>query len=207
MIAALRIFHRLRGPPDVVADVFRRLALEMRHLAVQPLEILVEPPAERRRPAEAGLDHDHLQLRITLEHAFEHQAREHGLLALRMADHLLDVEARPARRGERIAAEAEGVDADRQADLLRRLVDRPVAALAERLDVAREQQHLNEILVAGALADFGGGGNTVLIGDDDRALQARILAGPFLDLPVVDRGDRSRRPDPGCAGPARWRAD
>ncbi len=105
-----------------------------------------------------------------------------------MADHLLDVEARPAGRGERIAAEAEGMDADRQADLLRRLVDRPVAALAERLDVAREQQHLDEIRIAGALADFGGGGNAVFIGDDDRALQARILGCPFLDLPVVDRG-------------------
>ena len=136
MLAPLRIFHRLRGPPDVVADIFRRPALEMRHLAVQPLETLVEPPAQRRRPAEAGLDHHHLQFRIALEHAFEHEARQRGLLALRMADHLLDVKARPARRGDRIAAEAEGVDADRQADLLRRLIDRPVAALAERLDVA-----------------------------------------------------------------------
>src|SRR6185369_2002210 len=170
------------------ADIFRRLALEIRHLAVQPFEILVQPPAERRRPAEAGLDHDHLQLWITLEYAFEHQARQHGLLALRVADHLLDIEARPPRRGERIAAEAEGVDADRQADLLRRLVDRPIAALAERLDGTAEQQHLNEVRIAGALADFGGGGNTVFIGDDDRALQAGILAGPFLDLPVVDRG-------------------
>ena len=172
----------------MVADVFRRLALEMRHLAVQPLESLVEPPAERGRPAEAGLDHDHLQPGITLEHAFEHQACERCLLALRMADHFLDVEARPAGRGERIAAEAEGMDADRQADLLRRLVDRPIAALSERLDIAGEQQHLDEIFIAGALADFGGGGNAVFIGDDDRALQARILGCPFLDLPIIDRG-------------------
>ena len=207
MLAPLRVFHRLRGPPDVVADVFRRLALEMRHLAAQPLETLVEPPGQRRRPAEAGLDHHHLQFRKALEHAFQHEARERGLLALRMADHLLDVEARPARRGDRIAAEAEGVHADRKPGLLRRLVDRPVAALAERLDVAAEQQHLHEILVAGALADFGGGGHAVLVGDDDRALQAAVLAGPFLDLPVVDRGSQSRRPDPGCGCPARCRAD
>ena len=84
------------------------------------------------------------------------------------------------------------MDADRQADLCRRLIDRPVAALAERLDIAAEQQHLHEIRIAGALADLGGGGRAVLVGDDDRTLQAGILAGPFLDLPVVDRGaDRS----------------
>src|ERR1700749_2751035 len=34
-----------------------------------------------------------------------------------MADHLLDVIARPARRGDRIAAENEGVDADRESPL------------------------------------------------------------------------------------------
>src|SRR5438552_10150150 len=104
-----------------------------------------------------------------------------------MADHFLDIEARPAGRGERIAAEAEGMNADRQADLLRRLVDRPVAALAEWLDGTAEQQHLHEVRIARALADFGGGGRAVLIGDDDRALQTGILGGPFLDLPVVDR--------------------
>src|SRR5205085_9203357 len=93
---------------------------------------------------------------MPLEHAFQHEARQHGLLALRMADHLLDVEAGPAGGGDRIAAEAEGMDADRKPGLLRRLIDRPVAALAERLDVAAQQQHLHEILVACARADFGG---------------------------------------------------
>src|SRR6266403_4804890 len=84
MLAPLRIFHRLRGPPDVVADIFRRPALEMRYLAAQPFKALVEPPTQRRRPAEAGLDHHHLEFWIALEHAFEHEAGERGLLALRM---------------------------------------------------------------------------------------------------------------------------
>src|ERR1700674_1324726 len=71
--------------------------------------------------------------------------------------------------------------------LLGGLIDRPVAALSERLDVAAEQQHLDKILVAGALADFGGSRRTILVGDHDGAFQAAILAGPFFDLPVVDR--------------------
>src|SRR5712672_2412575 len=154
MIAPLGIFHRLRGPIDVLADIFRRWAFYVRHLALQPLPALVEPPRERRRPAEAGLDHDHLEFFVPLEHALEHDAGESRLLALRMANHLLDVEARPARCGDRIAAESEGMDADRKPGLLRGLVNRPVAALAERLDVAAEQQHLDEIPVAGAFADF-----------------------------------------------------
>ena len=129
---------------------------------------------------------------MPLEHAFQHDAGERGLLALRMADHLLDVKTRPAGCGDRIAAEAEGMHADRKPHLFRRLIDRPVAALPERLDIAAEQQHLHEILVAGALADFGGRGRTVLVGDHDRAFQARILAGPFVDLPVVDGARQSR---------------
>jgi hypothetical protein len=72
--------------------------------------------------------------------------------------------------------------------LLGGLVDRPVTTLAERLDVAAEQQHLNKILVAGAAADFGGGGHAILIGDDNRTFQATVLAGPFGNLPVVDGG-------------------
>src|SRR3984893_14352148 len=43
MIAPLRIFHRLRGPIDVVADIFRRGTFYVRHLALQPLPALVEP--------------------------------------------------------------------------------------------------------------------------------------------------------------------
>ena len=79
-------------------------------------------------PAEAGLDHDHLQFRVPLEHALQHDAGKRGLLALRMADHLLDIKTRPARRGDRLP-KTEGVDADRETRLLRRLIDRPVAAL------------------------------------------------------------------------------
>src|SRR5205085_4317343 len=96
-------------------------------------------------------------------------------------------EAGPAGGGDRIAAEAEGMDADRKPGLLRRLIDRPVAALAERLDVAAQQQHLHEILVACARADFGGSRRPVLVGNHDGAFEALVLAGPFLDLPVVDR--------------------
>src|SRR5258705_8870207 len=77
--------------------------------------------------------------------------------------------------------------ADWKPGLLRGLINRPVTALAERLDVTAEPQHLDKILVAGTLTNFLGGRQAVLVADHDRTLQAGILAGPFLDLPVVDR--------------------
>src|ERR1039458_1328036 len=113
---------------------------------------------------------------MPLEHAFQHNARQRRLLALRMADHFLDVVARPARGGDGIAAETEGMHANGKTGLLRRLIDRPVAALAQWLDIAAEQQHLDKIAVAGALADFGGRSRTVLVGDYHGALQAAVLA-------------------------------
>src|SRR5579871_7075359 len=83
--------------------------------------------------------------------------------------------------------------ADWQPGLFGRLVDRPIAALADRLDGAAEQQHLDEIFVTRAIADFGRCRWPVFIGNDDRALQAAVLAGPFIDLPIVDgRTERSR---------------
>src|SRR5258707_12954523 len=76
--------------------------------------------------------------------------------------------------------------ADRKPGLLRGLVNRPVTALAERLDVTAEQQHLDKILVAGTLTNFLGGRQAVLVADHDRTLQAGILAGPFVGLPAVE---------------------
>ena len=84
--------------------------------------------------------------------------------------------------------------ADGNTGFFRRLVDWPIAALAERLNIAAEQEHLHEILVAGAFANFGGCRHRILIADDDRRLQPLVLAGPFVDLPVVDRrAERSRK--------------
>src|SRR3954453_2144784 len=129
---------------------------------------------------------------MALEHALQHDAGERGLLALRMPDHLLDVITRPARGRDRIAAKTERMHADGKAGLFSRFVDRPIAALAEWLHIATQQQNLNEVLVPGAPADFGGGGRAILIGDHDRTFEAAVLAGPFRNLPVVDRAGQRR---------------
>src|ERR1700676_4135357 len=104
-----------------------------------------------------------------------------------MAAHLLDIKTRPAGGCDRIAPKTEGVNADRKPRLFRGLVDRPVAPLAQRLDVAAQEQYLDKVLVAGAFPDFGGRRRAAPIGDHDGTLKARVLAGPFFDLPVVDR--------------------
>ena len=65
-----------------------------------------------------------------LEDAFENQAGQHRLLALRVSDHLLDVEGRPTTRCQRGTAITEGMNADRQLGLGCRAVDRPIPTLS-----------------------------------------------------------------------------
>src|SRR3954453_24159756 len=124
---------------------------------------------------------------MALEHALQHDAGERGLLALRMPDHLLDVITRPARGRDRIAAKTERMHADGKAGLFSGFVDRPIAALAEWLDIAPQEQNLHEVLVPGAPADFGSGRGAILVGDHARAFEAAVLGGPFRNLAVVDR--------------------
>src|SRR5262249_56779570 len=115
-----------------------------------------------------------------------------GWLALQVSNTVREPGARHGGSDVSVPGEAAGEPAPGPPRLFRRLVDRPVAPLPERLHIAAQKQHLDIIRVAGALADLLRRGDAVLIGDDDRAFQALVLAGPFLDLPVVD-GARQRR--------------
>ena len=57
---------------------------------------------------------------------------------------VLGVVGRPAERRDRVAIGAAGMDADRQAVLFGRGVDRPVVTLAQRRVVHHQQQDLHE---------------------------------------------------------------
>src|ERR1700733_12549261 len=46
----VRLFHRLRRHPDLVAQILARQTLEVRGFAAQRRTYLVEPPGERRHP-------------------------------------------------------------------------------------------------------------------------------------------------------------
>ena len=140
VLAPFRLFHRLRREPDMLADVFRRPALQMRRLVAQPSPVLVQPPHQRRQPGDAGLDEQHPQAGKALEHAFQHEAGQQRLAALRVADHLLDVVGRPAAAGDRKAAIAEGMHGNRQPRAFGGCKDRPVFALAQRLGGAAQDQ-------------------------------------------------------------------
>ena len=105
------------------------------------------------------------------EHAFDHHAGQQRLAALRMADHLLDVIGRPAGAGDRIAAVTERMHAHGQIGALGGRVDRPIAALAERLRRAAEEEHLGEIGIAGATLDLGRGAGAVLVVHEHRGLE------------------------------------
>src|SRR3984885_3569335 len=96
--------------------------------------------------------------------------------------------ARPAGARDGTTAIAEGMDGYGKSGFGGGLIDRPIAAIAERLAGAREHQHLDEILVSGPFANFSCGNIRRFIGHDDRCLEAAILRRPLRDLPLVGRG-------------------
>ena len=101
--------------------------------------------------------------------------------------HVLDIVGGPAAAGYRRAAEAEGMDRQTAGrPRPRRVVDRPVAALAHRLGRAVQHEDLDIVFLAGAALDLAHRRRGVLIGDDDGGLEPGLLAGPEGDLPVVD---------------------
>ena len=101
---------------------------------------------ERRRPGEAALDQHDLELRKALEHALEHQARQRVLHAARRS------RSAPACNRSASPTPVEGwpplkpctCSAIGTIGALRRLVDRPVAPVPERIARARRDQDLHE---------------------------------------------------------------
>ena len=157
------------------------------------MPLLVQPPGERRQPAEAALDHHDLQLREALEHAFQDQAGHHRLAGGRMAGHLLDVVGRPAGSRDGIAAIAEDMDADRQAVPRRGLVDRPVAAAAEAARWSGSGSAPARSAGSPARRSISSRASwRVIVGHHDRGLAARSSwRVQAVQLPVVD-GSRHR---------------
>src|SRR5258707_3560796 len=56
MFCFVGLIDRLRREPEMLAHIFRRTPLEMRHLAAEPLKMLVHPPHRRGDPAESAFD-------------------------------------------------------------------------------------------------------------------------------------------------------
>src|SRR5262249_15912077 len=68
MLRLFGLLHWLGRDPDMLAHVLRRRLAQVRHLVLEPLPVVVHPPADRRQPAEPALDHDDFQIGIALEH-------------------------------------------------------------------------------------------------------------------------------------------
>ena len=146
----------------------------------------VHPPGGRRDPAKAAFDEDDLQVREAFGNAFEHEAgklRRHGV---RVRLVLLDIIRRPAAAGRRMPAIAADMNAERQAELLRARIDRPVAAAAERLVGARADVDLHIAADFRAALDLGDRELRIVLAGEDRGLQPRIAIGPERELPVID---------------------
>src|SRR3954451_5933735 len=158
----------------------------MRHLAAEALEMLVHPPHRGWDPAEAALDEDELQFWKALRHALDHEAGKLRRNRVRVGLVLLDVIGWPAATGRRVPAIAADMDAERQGQFLGTLVDRPVAAAAQRLVGARRDVDLDVFADFRAAFDLGDGEINTVLPDQDRSLQARVAMRPERQLPIVD---------------------
>src|SRR5882757_489704 len=185
MLALIGLVDRLGREPEMLLHIFRRLALQMRHLAAERLEMPVHPPHRGRDPAEAAFDKHDLQFWETLGNTFEHQAGEHRRHGMRVGLMLLGIIRRPAAAGRRMPAIAADVDAERQAQLLRALIDRPVAAPPPRLVGARADIDLHIAAGFGAALDLGDCKLRIILAGEDRGFQPRIAIGPEGELPIV----------------------
>ena len=188
MLARLRLLHRLRRQPDLLADVFGRRALQMRSLYLQPVPQLVQPPRQRRQPGKTRLDQHQLECRDALEHPLDHQAGDQGFLALRIGRVFLVVEGRPAASGRCVAAGAAQMQRDGKAVGSAGFEDRPVAAAAQRFQATRWDHDVGEAAVAGAEFDLLDRGFGVFEGDLDAGLQTRLGVAPNLRFPLVRGG-------------------
>src|SRR5712691_4767871 len=177
---------RLGREPELLTDIFGRAALQMRHLAAEAVEMAVHPPHRRRDPAETALDEDDLELRETLGDAFDHEARKLRRHGVRVRLMLLAIIGRPAAAGRRVAAIAADMNAERQAQVLRALVDRPVAPAAERLIGTRRDVDLHILAGLGTAVDLGDRQYRVVLPRQYRSLQPRLAVTPVRQLPIVD---------------------
>src|SRR6266478_6536391 len=182
----VRLVDRLGSEPEALAHIFRRTPLEVRDLLAEALEMLVHSPHGRGDPAEAAFDEYDLQAREALGHAFDHQACELGRHRMRIRLMLLGVVGRPAAAGRRVAAIAADMDAERQVELLRARVDRPVTAAPQRLVGPRTDIDLHILADFRATRDLGNGRLGVVLPDQNRGLQPGLPAGPVRELPFVD---------------------
>src|SRR6476469_2123606 len=146
----------------------------MRHLAAEAFEMPVHPPRRRWNPAEAAFDEDDLEFREAFGNAFEHEAGELRRHGVRVALVFLDIIGRPAATGRRVPAIAADVDAERQAELLRAFIDRPVAPTPERLVGARADIDLHIAADLRATLDLGDRKLRVVLAGEDRGLQPRL---------------------------------
>ena len=165
------------------------------------------------RQAKHDLDQRHLELREALEHA-PSASGSTACFCMPGTRHVVlpALVSRPAGPVVSVAAaEALHVQRDRAVAALGRLVDRPVAPVAERIAGPRLQDALPERRVnrARATLDLGDGGRRVLGGDHDAGAQPERLCGLhaselFQSLVPVKTPPRRI---PGCAPPCRpWKA-
>jgi hypothetical protein len=184
----VRLLDRLRREAEVVEHGPAGALGQPRDLAAERLPVLVEPPQDVRQPREPALDEGEPQLRVADEHALADEADEVRLERQAAGRVPLHVEGGPAHRGRRPHdAGAAEVHADDEAVALARLPHRVVEALPVGRARSARDERLDDVRVRADPLDLGDRPGDALQRQDHRALEARVVAQPVLDQPVVRR--------------------
>ena len=190
VLGAIRLFDRLGREVDVLEDDLAGPPIEPGCCLAQRPPVFVQPPEERRQPADATLDQHKLKLRKLDEDALGHQADQVSHEAAHEAGVPLKIAARVAgRRWRARDADPLGarVDRNRQAVLDGRGVDGMKGALAVGNARAARHKHLHDARPISEPADLSRCQLGVVGRDRERVAKARVSWQPLLNKDVVDR--------------------
>ena len=130
----------IEADPALALEVLAGRQRERGRRPAVALEELVEPVHPVRDPPAAALEHDHLQLRETLEHAAVGEVRQRQLLVDQQDQRVVRARrhqsAERARRARHVG-EARGMERDRQTRLRERFPHRRVRPVVQRPVVVR----------------------------------------------------------------------
>ena len=177
----------------MLTRVFSGGFFEPRHLGPHAAPGFVGAPHPGGQPGHAGFYQHHLQPGKFDEHPFRDQAVQHAREAGGPGDVILQVIGRPAQIGRRMPVRTAGVNADRQIELLRHAIHRPVHPPSQRDFLHFPDQHLDEAGIGGAALDLLRREVRAVHRHHDRGAQAGVAIQPLLHHPIVDRPAKRRR--------------
>ena len=150
----LGFLNRLGREPEVLAHVLRRFPLQMRHFVTELVHRPVEPP-------QMGVTHDQAPSWMTIfspgnrSNTPSHMSVATWLRPFAAGRHVvLEVVRRPTGTGHLVVADTARMEAHRELVMRRRLEQRPILGIADRLLGAERELDMDEVVLSGTVVDL-----------------------------------------------------